>query len=260
MAGDWIKLHRKLAEHPIMQHDGLCRLWVICLLRANWKETQWLMPGTLQVVQIPRGSFVTGRHSLHEAMYQKSDRRKSQNPTEHTVWRWLNSLAEMGCVELQSMHNRCTIVTVCNYDTYQSGENEVCTTNAQPAHNQCTTGAQPAHTEEEGKNIRRKEGKKKSDAAHPAPIPESLNTTAFCDAWNSFRQMRLEIKKPFKPTGEVATLKKLAKWGVDKAIVALEKSTENQWQGVFEPKPEDMPVVAESRVPTDEDLRNWRPD
>jgi len=35
MQGDWIKLHRKLIENPIMQHDGMCRLWVYLLLKSQ---------------------------------------------------------------------------------------------------------------------------------------------------------------------------------------------------------------------------------
>ena len=61
--GGFIKIHRTLADSPIMQHDGLLRLWIYCLLTANWKDGKWLMPGTMREVTIPRGSFITGRPS-----------------------------------------------------------------------------------------------------------------------------------------------------------------------------------------------------
>lgn len=157
MAGDWIKLHRKLLEHPIMAHDGLCRLWIYCLMRANWKDSQWLVPGTLRMVDVPRGSFIAGRKALHTALYPKDDKREMQTPSESTVWRWLHALQGMGCLKLKNVDNRCSMVTICNYNTYQDDTSEIRTTDEQLADSRRTAGEQLVNTEEEGKKERRKE-------------------------------------------------------------------------------------------------------
>lgn len=124
MAGDWIKLHRAITKSPIFEHDGLFRLWMYCLLRANWKPRKWLIPGTLQEVDVPRGAFVTGRQSLFESMYPRTNSdgnliQREYAPAPITLWRWLKSLETMGCLQIATVNNRCSVVTICNYSTYQ---------------------------------------------------------------------------------------------------------------------------------------------
>jgi hypothetical protein len=86
--------------------------------------------------------------------------------------------------------------------------------------------------------IRPAKASKARDAGNvqePIPIPAELDTPAFREAWLQFVAMRKEIGKPLKPTGAKATLTKLQRWGVAKAIEALENATAAQWQGLFEP-------------------------
>lgn len=161
--GDWIKLHRKLLDSPIMRHAGLCQLWVYCLAKANWKDGKWLVPGTLAEVMVPRGSFITGRSSLHSALYPECDLdgkaiEREWTPHPQTVWRWLSALGRMNCVNLKTLHSRATLVSVCNYSTYQDVESG----NVQVMHKSCTGDAQVMHTIEESKNTRREEEEKKS--------------------------------------------------------------------------------------------------
>src|SRR5262245_5090714 len=65
VAGDWIKLHRKLLDSPLFHHAGLLHLWMYCLLHANWKPTKWRIPGTFNELPINRGQFVTSLKTLH---------------------------------------------------------------------------------------------------------------------------------------------------------------------------------------------------
>jgi hypothetical protein len=171
VAGDWIKLHRKLLESPIMQHDGLFRLWGYCLMRANWKESKWLIPGTLTEISVPRGAFISGRESLHHALYPKHDINgkpiyRDSTPTSRTVWRWLEALAKMECVNIKNVSNRCSIITVCNYNVYQDDKDTQCPAGVQPVSSRCPAGVQPVSTEEEDKNLRKKE--RKTNTSPPA--------------------------------------------------------------------------------------------
>ncbi len=67
-------------------------------------------------------------------------------------------------------------------------------------------------------------------------FPPWMKDPAFVQAWSDFEVHRTEIKHPVKPTSKSRLLKKLAKWGFDKAVTALENSVENGWQGVFPPE------------------------
>lgn len=69
----------------------------------------------------------------------------------------------------------------------------------------------------------------------PVVFPEALNTERFKAAWETWVTHRKEIKHALKPTTIAAQLKKLAGWGEEKAIKAIETSIENGWQGIFEP-------------------------
>ena len=48
--------------------------------------------------------------------------------------------------------------------------------------------------------------------------------------------MRTEIKKPMRPTGTKAALKRLEAMGESRAVTALEYTTANEWQGIREPE------------------------
>ncbi len=162
--GDWIKLHRKMLDSPIMRHDGMFRLWAYCLLYANWKPAKWLMPGTLREIQVGRGQFVTGRLSLHRTLYPQRDLdgrpiEREWTPCPRTLWRWLDALRIMGCVKLETLSNRCTIVTVCNYALYQEVADVPCPADVPLMSRSCPADVPLMSTTEEGKKERREEGK-----------------------------------------------------------------------------------------------------
>lgn len=243
MAGDWLKLHRSIMEHPVFQHDGLLRLWTYLLVKANWKPRDWIIPGTLDRVTIARGQLITGRETLFESLYG-NDYRGESKPTARTVWRWLKTLESFECVTLQTVSNRCTLVTISKYTTYQDGGDDdvppvsrSCPTDVQVVSNRCPTDVPPVSTLEERNNSkkeRREEGKKATPAAPEMVLP--FASDQFREAWTDFVAMRVEIRKPLKATAIKLSLAKLAAMGESIAIQSLRESTANQWQGLFEPK------------------------
>lgn len=156
MAGDtgWIKLHRAMLDGPIIQHAGMLQVWIHCLLRANWEPRKIMFPGCLTPIEVLRGEFVTGRNSLHSWLYPRQDK---DNPVAKTVWRWLEALEDMGCVSLRTVSNRCTVVTVVNYESYQQREVGQCPADVPPVSNRCPADVPPVSTDKELKNIRIKE-------------------------------------------------------------------------------------------------------
>lgn len=66
-------------------------------------------------------------------------------------------------------------------------------------------------------------------------IPDSLNDPRFLSAWEDFRRHRCEKRSKMTPTAISKALAKMERWGIDRAVAALEHSTEQGWTGIFEP-------------------------
>lgn len=102
MSDGWIKLHRKSLESRVFSDAALWRLWTWCLLKANHA------PGFFCGEEILPGSFATGTRVAGDAL--------GLSPS--TVHRGLKKLAEWSMVELK-VKRGYTVVTICNYATYQ---------------------------------------------------------------------------------------------------------------------------------------------
>lgn len=235
MAGDWIKLHRKLTDSPIFAHDGLFRLWCYCLMRANWKEARWLVPGTLSEISIPRGSFITGRESLHTALYGP-DYRGETKPASRTIWRWLETLEEMGCIVTRTVSNRCTIVTVCKYATYQQQDDDDVQPPGPPVSSTCPADVPPVSTIEESKKV--KKGKKNSlVTAEGIVFPPSLDTPEARSALTQWLEYKRVKGQPYKAAWFVENLlAEFAPLGPAAFVQAVRTSIGSNYSGVFPPK------------------------
>ena len=81
-----------------------------------------------------------------------------------------------------------------------------------------------------------KESKTLKDRGKKIRVPDTLDTLDFHTSWTDFQEHRKQMKKPMTDLAKQRMLAKLEKQGVDTAIVMLENSIENGWQGVFEIK------------------------
>ena len=107
----WIKLYRKSIDSRVFQSEGLWKVWTWCLLKAN-HEDKWVPikigKGTTEVF-VKRGQFVFGR---------KTAAKELKMPGRTVHYRMLK-LATMRNLDIQT-DTHYSIVTVCNYDVYQS--------------------------------------------------------------------------------------------------------------------------------------------
>lgn len=161
----WFKMHRKFQESAIFQEAHRFRLAMYCIANANYAPKTWVIPGTRIVVDVPRGGFVTGRHKLHSALYPQ---KRCGDPSESSLWRILSLLAEIGFVKLKNLNSRATLVTLCNYETYQSGGGDIC------------PGPDPKLTQtcpELEHNVRSKESKE----VIPKAKPRKCNSRKACE-------------------------------------------------------------------------------
>lgn len=148
--GDWIKLYRKTLDSCVASDDWLCRLWVQLLLRANWKPS-WFAGTQIEVGQL---AFSQGNLAAELKVHRS------------TLTRGLKKLSDLGQITVSNANNRFSVVTICNWETYQNGKQAVettaattaATTGEQLANNCATTAATHPKKErilrrEEGKNI-----------------------------------------------------------------------------------------------------------
>jgi hypothetical protein len=124
MAGrGYVKLHRDAMDHSVFQDEWLWKVFCWCVMKANFRP----VAGAYQT--IPRGAFTTGRNRAAEEL----------NASPSRVYRAFDRLKALGCIKVEP-NNNWTTITVCNYETYNTTEDDDRTTGGQPADNERTSG------------------------------------------------------------------------------------------------------------------------
>jgi len=123
----YIKLWRKSLDSTVFAHDGMWKLWCLCLLKADHKEADVTIPGILEPIKLKPGQFITGRDSLHYDYHQghlKKNYSRKASPTAITLYRWLLTLQKGHFLHIKS-YNKFSIITICNWSQYQQSEQQV---------------------------------------------------------------------------------------------------------------------------------------
>lgn len=102
--GGWVKLHRKLLEWEWYEDAHMVHLLVHLLLTATHEDRKY------KGLTIKRGQVVTSIKELAEAL----------GASKTSTWRRLN-LLETGKIVERKVERGETIITICNYDSYQEG-------------------------------------------------------------------------------------------------------------------------------------------
>ena len=148
MDNSYIKILRKLTEWEWYKKSEVVHLFIHLLLKANFAN------GKFQGVEVKRGQLITGLNTLSE----------STGITVQSIRTGLKALKSTGEITIKST-NRFSLVTIINYDIYQSFEEKPTgkstgklTNKQQAANKQLTT----IEEEEEGNNniLLKKESKK----------------------------------------------------------------------------------------------------
>ena len=108
MAG-WIKIHRDISKHWIFQDAEKFKWWIDLLIMASHEDNKLLVGDTL--IDIKRGQLVASLSFLGSRW----------RVSKRTVMKFLELL------ESDQMCNRCThrkvtILTICNYESYQTDD------------------------------------------------------------------------------------------------------------------------------------------
>lgn len=130
----WIKLHRKCLESGMIKNHRLWALWTWCLMKASHKDHSQVIG--YQKIELQPGQFVFGRKKAAEEL----------GMSEQMVRTAMNSLKKLESLTIKTT-NKYSIITIVNWDTYQS---EQPTTNQQS--NKPLTNKQPTtNHKQEGK-------------------------------------------------------------------------------------------------------------
>jgi len=164
----------------------MSRLFLHILLKANFKDNEW------RGQTIKRGQLITGRKQLS----------LETGLSEQTVRTCLERLKSTSEITSKST-SKYSIVTVCNYEEYQSldNANQQSTsklTNNQPATNQQLTSNQPQR-----KKVKKEKKEKKSTST---PEPQALLTILDDVATRS------ELQKKFRELDVYEELESMKDW------------------------------------------------
>lgn len=138
--GGWIKLYDKMLDWEWYGNTNVVRVFLHCLLKANYQQRVW------QGVKIERGQFITSVASMSaELGLSPKQVRGALMKLERA-----NNLAIKGT-------NKYSVITICNYDNYQSspdtkGQTKGRTTGKQKGEQQGNSNRYIDNTEEQNKN------------------------------------------------------------------------------------------------------------
>lgn len=142
----FIKVHRNLMKWEWYADSKMVHLFIHLIMSANFEDKKW------RGKPIKRGQLLTGRKSLSIAT----------GISEQSLRTCLHRLKSTGEIIIKST-NQFSLITVCNYDTYQGKVKEANQpSNQQSTNNQPTSNQQPTTTKEskEYKERQEEEGEK----------------------------------------------------------------------------------------------------
>jgi len=174
----WVKAWRDMVDGDLPQNIWLWGIWNWLLYSATWKPTKIIWKGKQR--EIPAGSVVMGLVELSNKW----------GCSINTIKRWLKYLEESERIMLE-MCTRGTLVTLRNWDVYQSQELSECT----PSENEVKTECKPSENELQLSKEVKKERIKKERKIHVGIRTEYPQE--FDQLWNLYSR-RCDKKAAFE--------------------------------------------------------------
>ena len=125
----FIVIDRKILDWRWWDDPLRVKAWIWMLIQANWKDVEW------RKMTIKRGSFVTSYNSISNHI----------GCSKKTAMNIVNDFVETGEITKISKR-RFTIITICNYDSYQAEREKQEPINAPIATPQSSTPIAPIAT------------------------------------------------------------------------------------------------------------------
>jgi hypothetical protein len=108
----WISLHRKLLENPLLktrQRFSRREAWIWLLLKANYEANKFAIGS--DIYQLKAGQMITSQKKLCAIFKWGNSRLRT----------FLKLLENDGMIRFKPT-NKLTLITICNYDSYQNNK------------------------------------------------------------------------------------------------------------------------------------------
>ena len=212
MAEPYIKLYRKMLDWEWYDDVNTCRLFIHCLLKANWTSGSW------HGIDYEAGQFITSLPSLAQELHLTI--KQIRVALEH-----LKRTGEVA--DLRQGNSR--IITILRWNEYQCEGRP----KGRPRADQGQTKGRLGATDKEYKEREELKELKNNIRAY-FPNDEKLD-----DAFQEFVKMRKQLKKPMGDHAIDLAIKKLndlSGGDNDKAIKIINQSIMGSWLTFYELK------------------------
>lgn len=133
----FVLLSRCILESQVFANERLLKVWIWCLCKASFKERYLSVKvgKGFTEVKINRGEFLFGRNMAEKAL----------SIDNSTVYRLIKKLEKLEMISVKS-NNQYSIISICNYDSYQDAGSYKRTSNEQATNRERTSNEQGANT------------------------------------------------------------------------------------------------------------------
>lgn len=230
MNDTFILLSRSILESEVFANERHLKIWIWCLCKANYKKAfvPLKIGKGITTVEVKRGQFIFGRNKAGTEL----------NITPSTVYNDLQSMEHKGMLKIEP-NNQYSLITVCNYDSYQDVGSYELTTNKQPTDSNLTTGKQQRNTTKNDNNNKNE----KKEIIYP------FSSSEFLEYWHKWKNYR-RAEHGFKYKSEISeqtalnTLAKTANKQEHRAIQIIDYSIAQGYKGLYDLKSYDEPQTA----------------
>jgi hypothetical protein len=215
----WIKLYRKLKDSLVFDNPELLKVWIWCLLKATHDDYTQMIG--LQEVELKKGQFIFGRKVAANELKM----------SESKTYRLIKKLENMQNLNIKA-NNKFSVITIENWENYQSDNNNNEQQSEQQMNNKRTTNEQQMNT---NKNI-----KNNKNISIYSIFDSYSDNTDLRQALRDYSIMRNKIKAPLTERAVTLLLNKLdALASTDELkIKMLENATLSNWKSVYPLKEE----------------------
>ena len=141
----FILLARSILESEVFASQKMLKIWIWCLCKANHKDKfVSIKTGRGETtVKVKRSQFLFGRFKAEEELGIDGS----------TIYKHMQKLQDIGNIEIKS-NSHYSIISICNYDTYQQAEEYKVTGNEQAKDKQVTGNEQASNTTKNDNNVK----------------------------------------------------------------------------------------------------------
>lgn len=229
MAG-WIKLHRKLKNSLVFDNPDLLKVWIWCLLKATHDD--YIQMIGLQEVELEKGQFIFGRKVAANELKM----------SESKTYRLIKKLENMQNLNIKA-NNKFSVITIANWELYQSDSNNSEQQFEQQMNNKRTTNEQQMNT---NKNIKNNKNINNNIYSVFDSYSDNKNLR---QALRDYSVMRNKIKAPMTERAVTLLLNKLDALAStdDLKIKLLEQAIMSNWKSVYPLKEEKQQEPKQSK-------------